>query len=671
MGAELRTAGEIRRLSADQIASRPAVVINGRVTFVTLWSGRSEVSLQDETAGIYTYLKNADVLGLKLGDEVEVRGTARPGIWAPCLEAESVVVKGRRSLPEAGVVDYPELKSGSRDCEFVEIEGIVRDVQYDGTVAPPSTIFSVAMRGGRGEVFLSLPQDPSLQELVDSRVRVRGVPFHYFNQRRQVFEFRLMTCERSQIEVLEPAPSKPFEMPVTRVGRLLQYEPEGDSGTSGHSGHRVRVQGVVSLHWPGEFLFLQDGEDGLLVRSRRLTALKAGDRVDVAAFASMGKYAAFLEDAEFRKMDSGMPPKVVAVPLEELATGDADARLVETQGALESVSERNGRAFLMLRKGSLIVPAELPVPMMELPSILSGSLVKVTGICQVELGSQRQFARSYKPEGARLLLRSVGDVVVVRSAPWWTTRRLQLALTGLGVVLVIAMVWAWSLQSRNARLKREMTARERAEAEVKRREEERNLLAADLHDSLEQSLTGVALQLQAAKNQAVENGRSPHLALAERLLKHSREEVHRAVRDLRQPAREAFDLPMALRSLIRRAAVGSKVAFDLDLPEAMPELPGNLSHQVLHLVQEGVTNALKHADASSIRIELKRDAAGIRLEVADDGNGFDQASHPGPAEGHFGMQGMKERAARLGGTLEVDSVAGTGTRIKVVLPITA
>ena len=109
--------------------------------------------------------------------------------------------------------------------------------------------------------------------------------------------------------------------------------------------------------------------------------------------------------------------------------------------------------------------------------------------------------------------------------------------------------------------------------------------------------------------------------------------------------------------------------FQLDLPERMPAMGAHLSHQLLHLAQEGVTNALKHAQAVSIRLALGEKDGGMRLEIEDDGLGFDQEQRPGPAEWHFGLQGMKERAARLGGTFGIDSVAGEGTRIRVTLPM--
>lgn len=653
----LRTISQVRGLSPEKIAEKPRFELTASVTYAVNWEGRCEVAVQDETAGIYTYMAPEDVAKLSFGDEMELKGTVRAGSGPPCLEVEECLRTGEKNLPLAVEADFTALDNASLDSQFVELEGIVRDVQYDPTVSPPSTIVTVQMKGGRAEVFLALNKESGLEALVDSLVRVRAVPFHYFNQSRQPFGFRLMARGADQIEVLKSSPQPPFEMPVTGLEHLLRYQPAAQSG------HRVRVRGTVTLYRPGEFLYMQDGGEGILVRSRRREPLEPGDQIEVAAFATMNGYSAILEDAEFRKLGKGEPPRAVDLGLEELVVGRHDARLVSTEGVLVGVSERNGMAQLMIRQGTLIMPVDIPVPLKEVPAISPGSLLRVTGICQIELGSRRKFASVYRPEAARLILRSTADLVVLRSAPWWTAGRLRTALLASAAVIGVASSLLWYLQRKNSRLRREISARLLAEEEVRRREEERKTLAADLHDSLEQSLTGVALQLQAA------GGEDTHLKIARRLLEHSREEVHRAVRDLREPSDVDLDLRQALQDLVKRVSTGSTVDFTLSLPEEMPGMGRNLSHQVLHLVQEGVTNALKHGAPSSVGINLRQVGEMVELRIADDGIGSDEFSRPGPAEGHFGLQGMKERAARAGGSFRIDSNQGGGTRIEVMLPL--
>lgn len=668
--AELTTTAAVRALAPEVAAKGPAVRLNAVVTFAADGDGGTEsyypeTTVQDSTGSIFVNRAALAPAGLKRGDLVEVVGTAAPGGFAPLVSASALRVVGPGQLPDPLRPGYPALKSGQFDTGYVEVEGIVRDVQYDAHVIPPSTLITLAVEGQRLEVFMVQLPEALFAGLIDARVRVRAVVFSYFNGRRQTFDFRLMACEASQLEVLAPPPADAGTLPVTPAGKILQFE------AGGPTPHRVRVRGVVSLHWPGQFLFLQDGRDGLRVLSRVVDPLRPGEVIEVTAFAAMGEYAAQLEDARFRRISQGAPPPPLPRGLDELASGVVDAQLVETRGELEGTAEQDGRATLLLRRANLLVTAELPVPLRDLPDLRPGSFLQVTGVCQAERGPQRRFARYFAPESARLLLRSPADITVLKAAPWWTSQRLGMAVAALAGVLGIAMLWASSLRRKNSGLEAAIAARLRAEEEVRRRVDERNLLAADLHDSLEQSLTGVALQLRAARDglDPVIEKNQPHLTLAERLLDHSRAEVHRTVRDLRQPGHEPLDLPAALRDLARLSSTAAGTRVDCTVPDSIPALPDHMAYQLLRLAQEGVTNALKHARARTIRLQLQLTAQAAVLTVADDGAGYDPAHSPGPAEGHFGVQGMKERVARLDGILEIDTRPGDGTRLTAQLPL--
>lgn len=662
---ELTSIAAIRALARPVAQQRPHFTVRATVTYSATWGKRRlEMGLHDGTAGIYASPKEWGDEPPKYGQEVEVSGRVHPGTWAPFLDVDQMRVIGNGQLPAPRGADFFSLQAGVLDSQFVEVEGVVRDVQYDEDTAPPSTIITLAVKGGRAEIFAALQPEAPWLPLVDAKVRARGVVFHYFNPRRQVFAFRVMVSDPGQIDVIEPAKLEP--PPLTPVGELLQFDDQRPLLL-----HRARVHGVVSLHWPGEFLFLQDGPIGLLVRSRQWEPLRPGDEVEVTAFPAMGAYAGLLEDARFRMLGLKPAPTPVPTALEDLAKGESDARLVQTEGELANIAETRGRAVVMLRKGKLLVPAELPTAIGTLPPLEIGSTLSVTGVCQVNLGPQRRFARLYLPESARLLLRSAADVKVVRAAPWWNERRLAVALGSAGLAIILIAAWTWSLQNRNEQLRKQIEARRRAELEVQRRRDEQTILAADLHDSLEQTLTGVALQLRAARDELPKNARSPHehMVLAERLLDHSRAGVHRAVRDLRQSSQEPMDLAAELRELVRMASTQQKVRVELTLPERLPEMPAQVRYHLVHFAQEGVTNALKHAEAQRVQVELQISDQFASVVVADDGRGFDPSASPGPAQGHFGIQGMRERASRMNGALHLETKPGSGSRLTLSIPI--
>jgi signal transduction histidine kinase len=239
---------------------------------------------------------------------------------------------------------------------------------------------------------------------------------------------------------------------------------------------------------------------------------------------------------------------------------------------------------------------------------------------------------------------------------------------------VFALGWAWLLRrrvtQRTVQLAAEIGARQNAAVEFDATLRERKRLAADLHDTLEQALTGLALQLEAVDLFKREDpGRSnQHLQLAQQFLARSREDVRRSVWNLRAQGLEGRTLFEALREMISSLVVGQPVEAECVMDgEAMP-LPDFIAGNLLLLAQEAVTNALKHAQPPQIRARLGFAASGVSLEVSDNGVGFDPQSAPGLREGHFGLQGMRERVKRLGGELNITTGLGKGTQITARVP---
>jgi signal transduction histidine kinase len=129
---------------------------------------------------------------------------------------------------------------------------------------------------------------------------------------------------------------------------------------------------------------------------------------------------------------------------------------------------------------------------------------------------------------------------------------------------------------------------------------------------------------------------------------------------------EEQGLAAALR--LRLAAVEGRAGLATELvvePEPFERLPGALEQELYRVAQEALNNALKHGKPGRIAVRLRRLEGGVSLEMADDGAGFDVAAR---ADGGLGLRGMRERVARLGGRLDVESAPGRGTRVRVEVP---
>src|SRR5882762_325302 len=197
---------------------------------------------------------------------------------------------------------------------------------------------------------------------------------------------------------------------------------------------------------------------------------------------------------------------------------------------------------------------------------------------------------------------------------------------------------------------------------------ERNRMARDIHDTLAQGFTGVIVQLEAveeamSQNQAVKA--SGHLNRAGDLARESLREARRSVQALRPQALEEKPLSEALRELIQKMTGGTTVQAEFTLRGQPRELPAEWEANIVRIGQEVLTNVLRHTQTSEFKVLLAFDSREIRLEMCDNGCGFD----PGRKHDGFGLQGMRERAEGMGGRLTIQSVAGQGTAISIVLPV--
>ena len=224
----------------------------------------------------------------------------------------------------------------------------------------------------------------------------------------------------------------------------------------------------------------------------------------------------------------------------------------------------------------------------------------------------------------------------------------------------------------NIALQNEIVERERAEArERKVVVEERTRIAREIHDTLAQGFTGIIIQLEAADDVLNEKPEATrlHLLRAQTLARESLAEARRSVWALRPLALGADDLGYAFLHLVHTLAEGSKTIIGFTLRGVLRPLSPDIEHHLLRIGQEALTNALKHAHASEIRVTLTCRYEQITLSVEDDGEGFEVDSSVDRRG--LGLQGMKERADSLGATLTITSAPGEGTQVEVMVPLTA
>ena len=197
---------------------------------------------------------------------------------------------------------------------------------------------------------------------------------------------------------------------------------------------------------------------------------------------------------------------------------------------------------------------------------------------------------------------------------------------------------------------------------------ERNRMARDIHDTLAQGFTGVIVQLEAAADatsKGLANEADEHLGRAADLARESLKEARRSVRALRPLALEDKGLPEALDNLLRKMTAGTTLRSTFSLQGDPRPLPAEWEESLLHIGQEVLTNALRHARATEFHSELVFGPNEVRLVLRDNGQGFDSGiKHDG-----FGLIGIEERVESMGGRLTVQSPIDKGTAVLIIVPL--
>ena len=572
----------------------------------------------------------------------------------------------------------------------MEVSGILQG--YHSTEDKRS--FILMMNANPGRFMVDIPQValPDPEALVDEVILLRGVLISRFNTRGEILMPHLLVNSAKDVEIITPSASQPFDAPKVSLNSIAQFNPEPQNA------HRLRVEGTVTyVH--KRVVYLQDDTTAIRVTLRDSgEPLTLGDRVEAAGFLDDTRKVFGLTEAVIRKIGSGgvpapetiTPHEILRINLESASRleavakpGDFDGRLISFQVRLvdSQYAASTGHRILLDTKMSRIMAVLDDDDAHALDALQRGSIVAVTGIVQLDYVLVSYPYYRFVPSEVSLLLRSREDLVVLQPPPWWTLRRVLIILAGVVLTLGATFVWVWLLRRRVAaqstQLAAEMHARRDAAVEFQAAFRERNRLAANLHDTLVQTIGGIGFQLDACEVVTGREGGSSSamegIRVARRMVDHAVTELRGSVWEMRGfPLREK-SFPEALSYLVSHASEGHHVELTVKTEGALDRLPEFVAGNMLLMVQEALNNALRHAGPHAIGILVGVDAKGTKLfaTVRDDGIGFDLKAAKGSVEGHFGLAVMKERAERLGGTLRIESLPGRGTTVHIAIALKA
>lgn len=395
---------------------------------------------------------------------------------------------------------------------------------------------------------------------------------------------------------------------------------------------------------------------------------RTGEMVTASGFATMDPFRVQLKEAVVRVETHATPrlTKAKRVDVEQLfASSDGrekintelNGSIIRLSGKVVSISElhERGDGVMRLECGRRQIYVDASAfwnDLVERPE--PGCVVDAAGLCVVEF--ENVSPDSVFPQFRRFTIvpRDTADVRVVEKPPWWTPLKLLALVAALVAVLAGLGAWNFMLNRKAERRGRELYDEKIGHAIAEQKVEERTRLAVELHDSVSQTLTGVALQLDGGE-----------IATAKTMLAACRGELRRCLWDLRSRTFEEKDLAEAVDRTIAPHLNGAEASVRFNVPRE--RLSETTVHAVLRIVRELVVNAIRHGGAKHIRIAGEHHGDTISFSVRDDGAGFDPTTAPGPEQGHFGLLGIRERLEDFGGELKIESSPGRGAKFTVTM----
>jgi signal transduction histidine kinase/ligand-binding sensor domain-containing protein len=244
---------------------------------------------------------------------------------------------------------------------------------------------------------------------------------------------------------------------------------------------------------------------------------------------------------------------------------------------------------------------------------------------------------------------------------WWATWWFR----GIYTTLFALAVWlAYVIRVRH--LSRQLTMR------MQERVNERTRIARDLHDTVLQGLASASLQLEVADRQIPgDSTAKPLVQRISQMMRQLMDEGRHTVRGLRMRHSEEENLERALTQISNDLAAPRKVKYQVVVEGTPRSLRPLVREEIYRIGGEALANAFRHANASAVETVLEYGRAHFRLLVRDDGQGVDPEVLKGGREGHFGLSGLRERAAKIGARLKVRTAAGAGTEIDLLVPAVA
>ncbi|QBG46718.1 sensor histidine kinase [Verrucomicrobia bacterium S94] len=673
---------EIRRLTAEQAELGYPVAVEAQVVRVNPY--KNHFFINDGEFGIFVggiSESPSIVESLNAGDVVLVCGKTTAGAFMPDIQATSVQVRGNRPRPEPMQIYNTDFVSTGSDCKWGWIRGRLLSMKIS---ADQTAILLELIDVDSEEYVVDLPYSESneqrIRELMFSFVKLSAVCGTVANENRQMVG-RIFYAHSADDFLLSGEEWLLNTVDTAEIHELLRYKVSFN--------RPFRTHGTV-LYSRDQEMVLRGRRACLKVALNDPVDVEPGVEVSLTGFIWLQPVSPAFRAGKVEvtgKADKPLPVLLdLSEPLDPLMNYDlvqVDAELIE----IKKDYAKGGTVpqyTMRCRSAGEFFEARLPAGIQPTGRIDPGALLRLSGICNMQRDDAEYL--NLVISGFWMQLRGTADIEVLSPPPWWTKARLLMLLGGVLSITLISMVWIVILRKtveRQTRIIAEKVERESIH-------EERQRIARELHDNLEQGLAGAIFHLggvrrifrkSAEKNfrhladlAAAGNLEGVHafsgkwktetdqnaeaLEAVEHMLSHCSEESRTSILDLRGGLLEKMDLAEAVRVSFRTLEKERGIKVNIRIDGQPRRFVPAVERNVLLVIKEAVSNAARHASADRIHVKLDF-SAGLKAVVIDNGCGFDLKEQS--QAGRFGLQGMQERMQNIKGSLSIESRKGEGT----------